>query len=257
MLNPMVTSDQQRARVEAVRGFIVEGVVAAGKSTLIGEVQRRLVERYPTGSRLFLSEHFTDRVFEDSRTDGGPYLPEVLRHSSEICSLVAAFAKLKSESKFAHRGANASAPIFIERWVGSHVAHMTTPPLGVHGEDPSPRLSVRSLLTKSSRRELSRQCDILGRCGLAVLLLSVDPNELHRRLSSTLVHRNNEWRRYMQRYTDLEAAVDYYLAWQSNLFEFYKQSGIPVVVTPAVTMETASVLAAELVGEVVSDTAVA
>lgn len=54
----------------AINGYIIEGVSGVGKSWLLGALQAELVRRWPGCTKLELSEHYTDRVFEDARALG-------------------------------------------------------------------------------------------------------------------------------------------------------------------------------------------
>ncbi len=47
--------------------FIIEGVSAAGKSCLLNALQKLFVVHYPKATKLFISEHFTQRSLEHLR----------------------------------------------------------------------------------------------------------------------------------------------------------------------------------------------
>ncbi|PWU16423.1 MAG: hypothetical protein C5B45_00515 [Chlamydiae bacterium] len=44
--------------------FIIEGVSGAGKSCLLNALQKLFVTHYPKATKLFISEHFTQRSLE-------------------------------------------------------------------------------------------------------------------------------------------------------------------------------------------------
>ena len=47
-----------------MRGIILDGVSASGKSSILNLVQQRIVKEYPSSTKLFISEHYTQRMLE-------------------------------------------------------------------------------------------------------------------------------------------------------------------------------------------------
>lgn len=47
-----------------MRGCIIEGVTASGKSSIFRQIQRNLLDKQPANTKLLLSEHYTERTLE-------------------------------------------------------------------------------------------------------------------------------------------------------------------------------------------------
>jgi|HubBroStandDraft_6_1064221.scaffolds.fasta_scaffold115654_3 hypothetical protein len=198
-----------------VTGIVVEGVVAAGKTTLLNQLQRRLVEARPSCTKLVLSEHYTERVLEDLKAAGTLTSTEVVAHSSGVLGLIETLNCMKATSKFADNATNASIAVLVERWLGSHVANLA----GMHRWEWSPDWPAF--------REIVRQCARLHQLGFRFLVLQVSFPQLRTRMERTLVHRNDEWRRYIHSQGGLDAAVERYAAWQDALVRFYDALPVP------------------------------
>src|SRR5262245_48331856 len=102
-----------------LKGLIVEGVVASGKTTLIQNIQLALAEKSPASTKVFLSEHYTERILEDKKAQRALTVGEVINHADSILAIVRQLAWLKSSSKFEMKTGNASIHVILERLVGS------------------------------------------------------------------------------------------------------------------------------------------
>jgi thymidylate kinase len=67
-----------------MRGLIVEGVTASGKSTLLRLLQRHLADEHPSRTKLFLSEHYTERILEDAKARGTLTFEQALSHMTDV-----------------------------------------------------------------------------------------------------------------------------------------------------------------------------
>jgi type IV secretory pathway ATPase VirB11/archaellum biosynthesis ATPase len=56
--------------LKPIAGWIMEGTVASGKTTLIQALQQILIAKYPPRTKIFISEHYTERVLEDQKASG-------------------------------------------------------------------------------------------------------------------------------------------------------------------------------------------
>jgi hypothetical protein len=198
-----------------VTGLVVEGVVGTGKTTLLNQLQRRLVEARPSCTKLVLSEHYTERVLEDLKAAGTLTSSEVLAHSSDLLRLIETLYHMKATSKFADNATNASIAVLVERWLGSHVANLAGMERWEWSND------------WPAFRAIASQCTRLHQLGFRFLVLQVSRPQLRTRMERTLVHRNDEWRRYIHSQGGLDAAVDRYAAWQEALVRFYDALPVP------------------------------
>jgi uridine kinase len=53
--------------VKHISGWIIEGVVASGKTTFIKELQQILANKHPARTKVYISEHYTERVLENEK----------------------------------------------------------------------------------------------------------------------------------------------------------------------------------------------
>jgi len=53
-----------------ISGWIIEGVVASGKTTFLQELQQILANRHPARTKICISEHYTERILEDKKANG-------------------------------------------------------------------------------------------------------------------------------------------------------------------------------------------
>ncbi len=55
--------------VKHINGWIIEGVLASGKTTFIKELQHILANKYPATTKVYISEHYTERILEDEKVN--------------------------------------------------------------------------------------------------------------------------------------------------------------------------------------------
>src|SRR5437879_12217786 len=97
-------------------GVVVEGVVAAGKTTLLRHLQQHLVDLRPACTKLVLSEHYAERVLEDRRAACTLTPDEVLTHAAGVLQLIESLHALRAGSKFA----GSTAAHFLDKVLGHH-----------------------------------------------------------------------------------------------------------------------------------------
>jgi len=56
--------------IKHISSWIIEGVVASGKTTFIKELQHILADRHPARTKICISEHYTERILEDKKANG-------------------------------------------------------------------------------------------------------------------------------------------------------------------------------------------
>lgn len=193
--------------VKHISGWIVEGVVASGKTTLIQELQQILANRYPARTKVFISEHYTERVLEDEKAKGSLTAQSTIDLASKIVKELEGIAAWKSESKFCHNRGNAVIDSTLERFLGSHYANLKT-----------------MNLWHSDSEDESRIIDIYNRLsilGFSVVILKLPDSLISRAVASTKLYRNAAWCQYLETIGNDEEVGSYYLNWQNKLFEFY------------------------------------
>jgi len=193
-----------------MKGYIIEGVVGAGKSTLLQAIEHELIEQYEGSSRLVLTEHYTDRLFEDARRKGEATFAEGLEHCEEIARRVVWLADIQYTSKFADVRGRASMHVLVERFVGTQVAHHVR-----HRElTPAEANRAESLLRS------------LAEVGIESIVFEVDLEVLAETIHATRKHRIESWSHYLESIGDEKEVVEYFTAWQKRLLKFYAEHDV-------------------------------
>lgn len=191
-----------------MKGVILEGVTGAGKSRISSHLQRILASDAPSNTKLFLGEHYTDRVLEHLR-DGGKLTPaHVLVHLHRITSVLSPLRVAKADSKFAGRDGNTTVLVVIERFLLGHIASMTI------AEPGSWSLAAHVVDAMAALYQNVRDC------GLHTVVLRIAPEALGERVLSTRRYRNAAWRDYLARQGDDDAIVRYHGALQGVLLDY-------------------------------------
>jgi thymidylate kinase len=199
-----------------MRGIIVEGVTASGKSTILRSLQQRLAIERPTTTKLILSEHYTERVLEDARASHTLTHNKTLQHITELVSTIEQINSWKVNGKFADISGNSEIIVLVERFYGAHVANLES--LGVS----VPQTILQSLATLYDR---------LASIGMSIAILTVQPELLPAAVADTRGNRNQEWSNYLDSIGDREAINAHFLNWQERLVSFYATLGSHAKIT--------------------------
>ncbi|MEG3840321.1 hypothetical protein [Microcoleus sp. herbarium14] len=193
--------------VKHISGWIIEGVVASGKTTFIKELQHILANRHPARTKVYISEHYTERVLENEKAKGSLTAQATIDLASKIVEELESIAAWKSESKFCHNQGNAVIDSTLERFLGSHYANLKT-----------------LNLWHSNSQDKSRIIDIYNRLsilGFSVVILKLPDSLISQAVASTKLYRNAAWCQYLETIGNDEEVGSYYLNWQNKLLEFY------------------------------------
>jgi hypothetical protein len=191
-----------------MRGCILEGVTASGKSTIFRRIQQKLVEEHPAQTKLLYSEHYTERMLEHLREANELTELAVAEHLKALLQPLQMLSGKKARSKFAGRSGNASAIAVLERFLLGHVANMRT-------QDQR--------RWRGSRQEDTFVADLYGaadECCLSRIILCCGDDGLARRILSTRRYRNAAWSAHLQTIGGDDRIVEHYRTWQSHLLEF-------------------------------------
>jgi hypothetical protein len=189
-----------------MRGVILEGVTAAGKTRLLGHLQRLLADR-SSNTKVVISEHYTERMLEHRWEAGTLSEDEVLVHLNEVLDVLEPFRRAKSVSKFAGRGGNTTVLVVLERFL-----------LGFF---PTLRLldPRRWELTPRLTADIAKLYERAESYGLRRVVLRIEPAAMRDRVLSTKAHRNQAWGDYLSKIGDEAAIVDHFIRWQDILLE--------------------------------------
>ena len=92
-----------------MRGIILDGVSASGKSSILALVQQRIVKEYPSSTKLFISEHYTQRMLEHELEAKTLSADHVEQHVDEIIDNLDRYQDMLNKSKFANNPSGAEA----------------------------------------------------------------------------------------------------------------------------------------------------
>jgi hypothetical protein len=191
-----------------LKGLIVEGVVAAGKTAMIRDIQLALAEKYPSCTKVFLSKHYTERILEDKKAQRTLTTGEVIAHSDSVLALVKQLARFKSSGKFEAKAGNASIYVVLERFMGSHFANLSA--LGAWKPNSYDNRHIRELY------------EALAEFGFSVLVLTIAEDQIAEAIERTRLRRNNNWSDYLDSIGGPVEVGMYFREWQRFLLAFYR-----------------------------------
>lgn len=204
-----------------MKGIILEGVTGSGKTRIFGHLQRMLTAERPSNTKIFLSEHYTERVLEHQRESGTLTPAVVLDHLQRMIGMLESLRSAKAASKFSGRGGNATVLVVVERFLLGQVALMST-------SDPSSWRVSPPLVDAIAA--LYRRIDA---CGLRTIVLRVLPDAMRDRVLSTRRYRNAAWCDYLASLGDDDAIVARYTAVQNTMLEHSRS--LEAIVQPTFT----------------------
>ena len=169
---------------------IIDGVSASGKSIALKEIQKALLEERLNFTKLILTEHLTERFFEDKK----PTVSTVSAHVVDILKLVEKIFNIQKNSRF--NGNNKVVTVFIER------LFLT--------------LMSRELIEESF---FSDNEALLTGLDIHHVLLVVPDEHFKNRLESTLERRNKHWTHFINGLGGLNSAIDYFKSQQDQMIK--------------------------------------
>jgi hypothetical protein len=205
-------------RRAGMKGIVLEGVTASGKTRLLAAVQRQLVAKRPSATKLVLSEHYTDRLLEEPRKHGKLAFSEALHHVHDVISTIRTLDRLQRGGKFAGRGGDSDVYVIVERFLGSHAAYLAR---GGVFPTPAEHDAVVALY-----REMAE-------AGLRTVVLRLPADVLPAAVLDTRKHRSTAWRAFLGSHgPDDTAIAAAFAAWQEALLGFY--ASLPAELRPHV-----------------------
>lgn len=169
---------------------IIDGVSASGKSIALKEIQKALLEERLNFTKLILTEHLTERFFEDKK----PTVSTVSAHVVDILKLVEKIFSIQKNSRF--NGNNKVVTVFIER------LFLT--------------LMSRELIEESF---FSDNEALLTGLDIHHVLLVVPDEHFKNRLESTLERRNKHWTDFINGLGGLNSAIYYFKSQQDQMIK--------------------------------------
>lgn len=185
-----------------MKGIILDGVAAAGKSTTLQHLQTRIIKEKAGSTKLFISEHYTQRILEDKLHNGELTAPMLKEHIDTLIKGLVGYQKMLESSKFAASPSRAEAFATIERFLLTFFA------------------TVPDIFKEYTLESAKQQFKQLSNCGLAHYLIVLSPEKIHENVSKTLTHRNEFWTAHIESKGGIEKAIEEYIDWQAKLLDF-------------------------------------
>ena len=183
-----------------MKGLIIEGVSSSGKTSILRYLHNTLTREKPANTKLFLSEHYSERMLEHVKEMGLLSEDLVIKHCLNILEFLEMLEKMKYESKFACREGNVTVIATIERFLLTHIANMVEKTPDAWGE-----YWISTIKEVYSR---------LNSLGFIQVILTLPKEELKTRLLNTLEHRNPAWNEHVLGFGRAEDIVERYWKWQ-------------------------------------------
>ena len=177
--------------------FIIEGVTAAGKSCLLSALQNLSVTYYPKATKLFISEHFTQRNFE--HLCGEENLFSAVQENLDTTLLVLEeFQGKLNQSKFVQKKTLLQGS--IERFYLTYL--------------------VEGLINLKLAKEIAVRLKCI-RC--QQVILKIPPALIEERVFSTVKYRNQDWQEYLDSLGSRKQIVKYFTEWQKKLLTYAQE----------------------------------
>ncbi|MBN9087694.1 MAG: hypothetical protein J0J01_12360 [Reyranella sp.] len=199
-------------------GLILEGVTGAGKTRLFHAIQAWLARNRASNTKLFLSEHYSERVLEARHKAGDLGEGEVVAHPDGLLQPLSHLERLWSQSGFSAASGAARVVTVIERFLLGHMANMKC-----RQPDRWPAAYAPAI------EGLYRRADALG---LRTIVLVLPAGVLAERIRSTRAHRNAAWSAFLDSFGRDDAAIAHFAHWQALMLELIAR--LPPIVQPKI-----------------------
>lgn len=185
-----------------MKGIILDGVAAAGKSTTLQHLQTKIIIEKAGSTKLFISEHYTQRMLEDKLHSGQLTASLLKEHVDVLIGGLMSYQHMLENSKFAASPSRAEAFVTIERFLLTFFA------------------TLPDILKDYGISTAKQQFGTLASCGLTHYLIILSPEKIRANVSQTLTHRNEFWTAHIASKGGLEKAIAEYIDWQAKLLDF-------------------------------------
>jgi len=187
-----------------MRGIIIDGVAASGKSSILRLFQKKLMESKPNMTKIFLSEHYTERMLEHLKEDGTLNGYHISDHVDKIIGTLNVFQKMLSESKFKDEPRGADAIAILERFILTHFASLE--------------------IEDTYGIELAKKhFQTLNSMGIIQIALIIPRDKLKDRIISTISYRNDAWKEYLFSKGSEEDIISGYQDWQDRFIRYLNE----------------------------------
>lgn len=107
-----------------MKGRIIDGVAGSGKTTILNNVHSRLNKVVPNATKLFISEHYTERILEHYKEGRELNGEQIKDHIAKIIQTLDIYQSMLNESKFKKDPGGAEVYVTLERFILTHFSSM-------------------------------------------------------------------------------------------------------------------------------------
>lgn len=200
-----------------MKGIIIDGVAASGKTTILKQIHSEIIEVKPSMTKLFVSEHYTERMLEHLKESGKLDGFYIKNHIDKIIQTMAIYQEMLNNSKFNNDPKGADIFVTLERFILTHLSSMNI-------ED------------KYSLDEAKYHFQALNKLGIKQIALVIPEVKLKERIMSTLEYRNDKWKEYLFSKGGEKEILEYYVDWQ-NKFLYYIDKFNSIIDTLVIKVE--------------------
>ncbi len=187
-----------------MKGIIIDGVAAAGKSITLQHLQTRIIREKEGSTKLFISEHYTQRVFEDKIDSGQLDAVTLAKHIDGVILGLGEYQEMLAQSKFALKPSRAEVYVTIERFLLTYFA------------------TLPALLEKYPLAKARHQFEQLASYGITHYLIALSGKKIRENVATTLTHRNARWAAHIESKGGLQKVTEENIVWQEKLLGFAK-----------------------------------
>ncbi len=184
-----------------MRGIIIDGVAGSGKSSILNYIQRKIQEKYPSSTKFFISEHYTERMLEHLRDEKKLNGFHIKSHISRIIENLRMYQQMLDKSKFSQNPQGADIFVTLERFLLTHFTSM-------------------DIENEYTIDEAKSHLNILNNLGIKQIVLVVPESRLKESILSTMNHRNERWKEHLYSRGTEKEIIAYYSNWQNKFLSY-------------------------------------
>ncbi|MEP7166449.1 MAG: hypothetical protein ABI758_00540 [Candidatus Woesebacteria bacterium] len=188
-----------------MQGIIIDGVASAGKTSVLKILQNKILENKFSSSKLFISEHYTQRMLEQAVENHEISGLMVQKHITTLIKSLDVYHKMLIRSKFALDPRGAEAFVTIERFI---LTYLATQP---------------SLVEGYGLKKIAKHFKHMNKMNIKQYIFTLSSQNIEKNVSQTLKHRNKGWADYINARGGIKTVCSDYILWQENIVNFAHQ----------------------------------
>ena len=184
-----------------MKGIIIDGVAGSGKSLILNYIHGEIHKKYPSSTKFFISEHYTERMLEHLRDKKELNGLHIKNHISQIIESLQTYHQMLEESKFSQNPRGADTFVTLERFLLTHFASM-------------------DIESEYSVDEANSHFNTLNKLGIRQIVLVVPESRLKESILSTLNYRNERWKEHLFSRGTEKDIIAHYSNWQNKFLSY-------------------------------------